>query len=114
MIINTNMDAINAALAYSDATSAAATASQRISTQLRINSAKDDPAGLGMANRLSANISSYAKAVDNINQGISALSTADSAMASIQTILTSMKTLATSSASGTASSTTLTICLVYV
>lgn len=107
MIINTNMDAINAALAYADAAAAAATASQRISTQLKINSAKDDPVGLGIANRLSANITSYAKAVDNINQGISALSTADSAMSSIQTILTSMKTLATSSASGTASSTTL-------
>lgn len=107
MIINTNMDAINAALAYAAAAAAAATASQRISTQLKINSAKDDPVGLGIANRLSANITSYAKAVDNINQGISALSTADSAMSSIQTILTSMKTLATSSASGTASSTTL-------
>ena len=107
MIINTNMDAITAALAYSNAVAAASTASQRISTQLRINSPKDDPAGLGIANRLSANITSYAKAVDNINQGISALSTADSAMSSIQTILTSMKTLATSSATGTASSTTL-------
>jgi len=107
MIINTNMDAITAALAYSDAVTAASTASQRISTQLKINSPKDDPAGLGIANRLSASITSYAKAVDNINQGISALSTADSAMSSIQTILTSMKTLATSSASGTASSTTL-------
>ena len=108
MYINTNMDALVAANAYASASAAVATASERISSQLRINSAKDDPAGLGIANRLSANIASYAKAVDNINQGISALSTADSAMSSIQTILTSMKTLATSSASGTASSTTLT------
>lgn len=107
MYINTNMDALIAANAYADASAAVASASERISTQLRINSAKDDPAALGIANRLSANIASYAKAVDNINQGISALSTADSAMSSIQTILTSMKTLATSSASGTASSTTL-------
>ena len=107
MIVNTNIDAINAALAYQDATTAATTASQRISTQLRINSPKDDPAGLGIANRLSANIASYAKAIDNINQGISALSTADSAMSSIQTILSAMKALATTSASGTASSTTL-------
>ena len=107
MIVNTNIDAINAALAYQDAITAATTASQRISTQLRINSPKDDPAGLGIANRLSANIASYAKAIDNINQGISALSTADSAMSSIQTILSAMKALATTSASGTASSTTL-------
>ena len=107
MIVNTNIDAINAALAYQDAITVATTASQRISTQLRINSPKDDPAGLGIANRLSANIASYAKAIDNINQGISALSTADSAMSSIQTILAAMKALATTSASGTASSTTL-------
>lgn len=107
MIINTNMDAIIAGNAYADATSAVATSTERISTQLRINSAKDDPSGLGIAKRLSANIASYAKAVDNINQGISALSTADSGLTSINTILTSMKTLATSSASGTASSTTL-------
>ena len=63
MIVNTNIDAINAALAYQDATTAATTASQRISTQLRINSPKDDPAGLGIANRLSANIASYAKEI---------------------------------------------------
>ena len=107
MIINTNLNAIIAANAYSNASTAAATASERLSTQLKINSPKDDPAGLGIANRLSANIASYTKAVDNINQGISALSTASSGLSSISTILTSMKTLATSSSSGTTSATTL-------
>ncbi len=107
MIINTNLNAIIAANAYSNASAAAATASERLSTQLKINSPKDDPAGLGIANRLSANIASYTKAVDNINQGISALSTASSGLSSISTILTSMKTLATSSSSGTTSATTL-------
>lgn len=106
MIINTNLNAIIAANAYSNAATAAATASERISTQLKINSPKDDPAGLGIANRLSANIASYTKAIDNINQGISALSTASSGLSSISTILTSMKTLATSSSSGSTSAAT--------
>jgi flagellin-like hook-associated protein FlgL len=56
MYINTNMDALVAANAYASASAAVATASERISSQLRINSAKDDPAGLGIANRLSANM----------------------------------------------------------
>jgi len=107
MIVNTNINALVAGNAYANAAADYAQASTRISTQLRVNSAKDDPVGLGIANRFKSKIASYAKAIDNINQGVSALSTAETAMSSIQTILTSMKTLATSSASGTASVTTL-------
>ena len=106
MNINTNINALIAGNAYATAATAYAQASQRISTQLRVNSAKDDPAGLGMSNVLQAKIASYAKAVDNINSGITALSTADSTLTQVQTLLTSMKTLATSSASASTSSTT--------
>jgi len=95
-----------AANAYSTATKAYSQASTRISTQLAINSAKDNPAGLGIANRWKAQIASYAKATDNVNAGISAVQIADSALTEIATVLTSMKTLATSSASGTASAAT--------
>ncbi len=105
MIINTNLNALIAGNAYSAAASDYAQASTRISTQLRVNSAKDDPVGLGMASGLSAKIASYAKAVDNINGGISALSIADSSLSNIQTILSAMKVLATSSASSTDSTT---------
>lgn len=104
--LNTNINAMVAANAYSTASTAYAQASQRISTTLAINSAKDDPVGLAIANRWKAQIASYAKATDNINAGISAVQIADSALSEITTILTTMKTLATSSASGTTSSAT--------
>ena len=104
--LNTNINAMIAANAYSTASTAYAKASERISTTLAINSAKDDPAGLGIANRWKSQIASYAKATDNINAGISAVQIADSALSEIATILTTMKTLATSSASGTTSSAT--------
>ena len=106
MSLNTNINAMVAAKAYSTATTAYSQASTRISTQLAINSAKDNPAGLGIANRWKAQIASYAKATDNVNAGISAVQIADSALTEIATVLTSMKTLATSSASGTASAAT--------
>ena len=106
MYTNTNISALIASNAYSTAATAYAKASERISTQLQINSAKDDPAGLGIANSFAAKIASYAKAVDNINAGISALTVADSALTSIQTYLSLMNTLATSSSSGTTSSAT--------
>lgn len=104
--LNTNINAMVAANAYSDAVKSYAQASTRISTQLAINSAKDNPVGLAVANRWKAQIASYVKAKDNINAGISAVQIADSALTEIGTILTSMKTLATSSASGTASAAT--------
>ena len=106
MNINTNINALIASTAYKTASNDYAQASQRISTQLRINSAKDDPVGLGIANGWATKIASYAKAVGNINDGIAAVNVADSALAKIQTILTAMKTLATSSSSGTTSAAT--------
>lgn len=99
MMINTNTNALTAALAYRTANTAYIQASERISTQLKVNSAKDDPVGLGMANKWAAKIASYAKAVDNINAGITAVSTVDTALSSIQTKLTAMSELAMSSAS---------------
>ena len=101
MIINTNTNALTSANAYRTASTAYAQANERISTQLRINSAKDDPVGLGMANKWAAKIASYAKAVDNINSGIAAVNTVDTALSSIQTKLTAMLELATTSASST-------------
>jgi flagellin len=101
MIINTNTNALTSANAYRTASTAYTQASERISTQLRINSAKDDPVGLGMANKWAVKIASYAKAVDNINAGISAVNTVDTALSSIQTKLTAMMELAITSASST-------------
>ena len=105
MTINTNINALVAGNAYAAAAVDYAQATQRISTQLRVNSAKDDPVGIGMASALKAKIASYAKAADNINSGITALNTAGTALTNIQTVLTAMKVLATSSAGSTSSTT---------
>ena len=105
MTINTNLNALVAGNAYAAAAKDYAQATQRISTQLRVNSAKDDPVGIGMASALKAKIASYAKASDNINSGITALNTAGTALTNIQTVLTAMKALATSSAGSTNSTT---------
>ena len=99
MNINTNINALVAGNAYAAAAVDSAQASQRISTQLRVNSAKDDPVGIGMAGALKAKISSYAKAADNINSGISALNTAGTALSNIQTVLTAMRALALTNSS---------------
>ena len=105
MTINTNINALVAGNAYAAAAVDYAQATQRISTQLRVNSAKDDPVGIGMASALKAKIASYAKAADNINSGITALNTAGTALTNIQTVLAAMKVLATSSAGSTSSTT---------
>ena len=106
MFINTNVEALTAGNALSRANAEKASASERLSTGLRLNSGADDPASIGIAARFKARISSYTKAIENINNGIAMVQTADTALGSISTILTSMRTLALSSASGTASQTT--------
>jgi flagellin len=68
--INTNIDALRASNAYSVGSAKYAKSRERISTNLRINCAKDDPAGLVIAIRLRSKILSYGKAPDSINLGI--------------------------------------------
>lgn len=99
--LNTNIDALKAGLALQTATAKYTQAAERISTGLRINSAKDDPAGLGLANRLKAKLGSFTKAVDNVNQGIAMVQTVDSSLKNIVSNLSAMRSLALSSASGT-------------
>ena len=99
--LNTNIEALKAGLALQTATAKYTQAAERISTGLRINSAKDDPAGLGLANRLKAKLGSFTKAVDNVNQGIAMVQTVDSSLKSIVSNLSAMRDLALSSASGT-------------
>ena len=101
MFINTNVEALTAGNALSRANVERTSASERLSTGLRLNSGADDPASIGIAARFKARISSYTKAIENINNGIAMVQTADTALGSISTILTSMRTLALSSATGT-------------
>lgn len=103
MLIGSSTSPYASIAALRSATADVAKATERISTTLRINHAGDDPGGLGMANRLKAQLGSMVKAVDNVNAGIAVQQRVDSALTSISTTLQSMRTLATASASGTAS-----------
>jgi flagellin len=77
----------------------------RLSSGLRINSARDDAAGLAVSQRLGAQIKSLNQAMRNANDGISMLQTAEGAMDEMQNILTRMKELGTQAANGTIGST---------
>ena len=101
--VNTNIGALNAANALSQANRQASLASERIGTGLRVNSAKDDPGSLVLSNRLKSVIAGYGKASENINQGVAMAQVIDGALSSISSILASMKTLAISSATSTTS-----------
>jgi flagellin len=80
---------------------AMSTAMERLSTGSRINSAKDDAAGLAIAERMSAQVSGLNMAVRNANDAISLLQTADGATQEISNMLGRMRELAVQAASGT-------------
>lgn len=98
--LSTNVSAINAQNNLSKTTAALNTTFQRLSSGLRINSAKDDPAGLAMADSLQTDARLAAVAIRNANDGISLTSIADSAMSEIGNILSRMGELAQQSANG--------------
>ncbi len=100
-VINTNINALGAQAALGMANSKQATAMQRLSTGLRINSAADDAAGLAISNRMTSQINGYAVAIRNSNDGISMAQTADGAMGQITTMLQRIRDLAVQSATGT-------------
>jgi flagellin len=87
-----------AAAALNKANTDAGTAQQRISTSLKINSAKDDPTGYAQATKLKAQIGSYGKAIDNINRGISLVQSVDDSMGQVTEILVKMRELAVQAA----------------
>jgi len=76
---------------------------QRLSTGMRINSAKDDAAGLAITNKMTADIRGLAVAIRNANDGLSLAQTAEGAMSSINGMLQRMRELAVQSANGTSS-----------
>ena len=80
------------------------TSLQRLSSGLRINSAKDDAAGLAISERLTAQIRGLGQAMRNANDGISMLQTAEGAMDEIGNMLQRMRELAVQSANDTLSS----------
>jgi flagellin len=101
MMINTNLVSLNAQLNQSTSQSSLATSMQRLSSGLRVNSAKDDAAGLAIADRMSAQISGMNVAVRNANDAISLAQTADGALGQVTNMLQRMRELAVQSANAT-------------
>ena len=100
MRINYNVSAMitNNNLANND--SAVAKSLQRLSSGLKINSAKDNPAGLAMAKRMNAQLMGLSMANQNASDGVSIIETADGAMSEISEMLQRMNELAVKAANG--------------
>jgi flagellin len=101
LVINTNVLALNAQRNLSTSQSSMATALQRLSSGLRINSAKDDAAGLAIAERFTTQIRGLNQAVRNANDGISLSQTAESALGELANNLQRIRELAVQSANST-------------
>ena len=97
-VINTNIKALTSQTAAFNADKAQSTAMQRLSTGLRINSAKDDAAGLAISNRMTSQVRGLAVATRNANDGISMAQTADGALGNVTDLLQRMRELAVQSA----------------
>ncbi len=99
--INTNVQSLNAQRNLSKSQSALSKSMQRLSSGLRINSAKDDAAGLAISDRMSAQIKGMNQAVRNSNDAISFAQTAEGALGEMTNILQRMRELSVQSANGT-------------
>ena len=99
--INTNSISLNAQRNLASSQASLATSMQRLSSGMRVNSAKDDAAGMAVAAKMHADIRSLNQAVRNTNDGISLLNTYDGAASEIENILTRMRELAVQAKTGT-------------
>ena len=100
-IINTNLVSLNAQRNLSATNSEVATAIQRLSSGLRVNSAKDDAAGMAIAERMQSQIKGMNVAIRNANDGISFGQVAEGALGKMGEMLQRMRELAVQSANGT-------------
>ena len=99
--INTNILAMTAQRNLSRSQGSMATAMQRLSSGLRVNSAKDDAAGLAIAERMNSQVRGMNVAIRNANDGISLAQTAEGGLNEIGSMLQRMRELAVQSANGT-------------
>ena len=99
--INTNINSLTAQRNLSTNQMGLSTSIQRLSSGLRINSAKDDAAGLAIAERFSSQVRGLNQAVRNANDGISLAQTGEGALASSSSILQRVRELAVQSANAT-------------
>lgn len=98
--VNTNVSSLNAQRNLTKSGDGLATSMQRLSSGMRINSAKDDAAGLQISNRLTSQINGLGVAQRNANDGISMAQTAEGAMQASTDILQRMRELALQSTNG--------------
>ncbi len=99
--INTNLASLNAQRNLSTSQSSLQTSMQRLSSGLRVNSAKDDAAGLAIAERMNAQVRGMNVAIRNANDAISLAQTAEGAIGKIGDLLQRMRELSVQSANGT-------------
>ena len=100
-VINTNVSSLNAQRNLNASQSSLATSLQRLSTGLRINSAKDDAAGLAISDRMTSQVRGLNQAARNANDGISLAQTAESGLGEVGANLQRMRELAVQSANST-------------
>lgn len=105
LTVNTNIAALNTQRNLSNSSTALQTTMQRLSTGSRINSAKDDAAGLQISNRLTSQINGLNVATKNANDGISLAQTAEGALQQSTNILQRMRDLSLQAANGSNSGT---------
>ena len=99
--VNTNVVSLNAQRNLGTSQSSLATSMQRLSSGLRVNSAKDDAAGLAIAERMNASVRGLNVAARNANDGISLAQTAEGALGKVGDMLQRMRELAVQSANAT-------------
>jgi len=102
-VVNTNVKALAAQESMRSSNLSMSQAMERLSTGKKINSAKDDAAGLAITNRMTTQIRGYAKAIGNANDAISMSQTAEGAIGNVGDILQRMRELAVQAGSGTMS-----------
>ncbi|WP_285416783.1 flagellin domain-containing protein [Pseudomonas sp. efr-133-TYG-5] len=101
LTVNTNTTSLNVQKNLNRASDALSTSMQRLSSGLKINSAKDDAAGLQIATRMSSQIRGNTQAIQNANDGISVAQTAEGALQASTDILQRMRELAVKARNGT-------------
>jgi len=101
MTINTNVMSLNAQRNAANTQISMTTTMQRLSSGLRVNSAKDDAAGLAIAERMNSQVRGMTVAIRNANDGISMAQVADGGLASASEMLQRMRELAVQASNGT-------------
>lgn len=100
LIVNTNILSLNAQRNVKNTQNSLGTSVERLSSGLRINSAKDDAAGMAISMKLTAHVRSLNQAVRNAQDGISVVQTAEGGMNEIHNILTRMRELSQQASTG--------------